>query len=71
MSLAANTEYSTETREELLYNKEKLLGKGSLFYSASCSQRLMKGVPLQPTETEWKLRSLLPFNLSTVSSHSC
>lgn len=28
--IAANTEYSTETREELLYNKEKLLGKGFL-----------------------------------------
>lgn len=27
-SLAANAEYATETREELLYNKEKLLANG-------------------------------------------
>ncbi len=26
--LAQNAEYSTETREELLYNKEKLLANG-------------------------------------------
>jgi hypothetical protein len=27
-SLASNAEYATETREELLYNKEKLLANG-------------------------------------------
>ena len=27
-ALAQNAEYSTETREELLYNKEKLLSNG-------------------------------------------
>jgi NADH dehydrogenase (ubiquinone) Fe-S protein 8 len=28
MSSAQNAEYSTETREELLYNKERLLSNG-------------------------------------------
>lgn len=28
MILASNAEYATETREELLYNKEKLLSNG-------------------------------------------
>lgn len=28
---AQNVEYSTETREELLYNKEKLLANGDRF----------------------------------------
>jgi formate hydrogenlyase subunit 6/NADH:ubiquinone oxidoreductase subunit I len=28
MTLAQNQEFSTETREELLYNKEKLLANG-------------------------------------------
>ena len=28
MDLAPNAEYATETREELLYNKEKLLSNG-------------------------------------------
>lgn len=28
LTLAQNAEYSTETREELLYNKEKLLANG-------------------------------------------
>lgn len=28
IALASNAEYATETREELLYNKEKLLSNG-------------------------------------------
>ena len=30
LHLAQNAEYSTETREELLYNKEKLLANGDM-----------------------------------------
>jgi len=33
---AANTEYTTETREELLYNKEKLLGTSAAMHLLSC-----------------------------------
>jgi len=31
---AQNQEYTTETREELLYNKEKLLGEFTLYIPA-------------------------------------
>lgn len=33
-TLAQNTEYTTETREELLYNKEKLLGEHTFWASS-------------------------------------
>lgn len=32
-----NAEYATETREELLYNKEKLLANGDVSYLATLS----------------------------------
>jgi hypothetical protein len=37
-TVAPNAEYATETREELLYNKEKLLANG--WYSIPCKQTL-------------------------------
>jgi NADH-quinone oxidoreductase subunit I len=38
-----NAEYATETREELLYNKEKLLANGTL--PSSTTLFLFRGAP--------------------------
>jgi formate hydrogenlyase subunit 6/NADH:ubiquinone oxidoreductase subunit I len=62
---AANTEYTTETREELLYNKEKLLGSSSVLPLSSP----LFTYPLslsQPTVTAWRLSSRRLSNPSTV-----